>query len=478
MQEIITNDITRFSKGDLEEIIEIALSNGGEFAEIYLEGRRINSFKWEEGKAKNISTGIIQGVGIRILMNSKTYYVYADNITSQSLENTACTISGIIKRCKEGIVFKLHPSLETFKNPSHQIEYFPCMEPIEEKLNIFRIAEDVISSFDKRINQVSGGYYDESRHIRIFNSEGLHISDRQALNSMVFECLAIQGTRKESGRSNIGGRLKFSNYTDKDFEIVKKFAKTAAEQAITNLKAIDAPAGLFPVVVGPGWGGLLVHESVGHSLEADHVAKGTSVFGSNLGVRIGSEIVTLIDDGTFPGSRGSFNYDDEGTPGQKTVLIDKGILTNFMTDRLSAEALGMELTGNGRRQSYRHIPLPRMSNTYIAQGESDPDEILKSVKKGVYAKNFAGGMVDQTTGNFTFTITEGYLIENGKLTYPIKRATLTGCGAEILKKVEMVGSDFRIDKKSGHCGKENQMVPVGLGQPTIKISEITVGGTG
>ncbi|MFC1746269.1 TldD/PmbA family protein, partial [Candidatus Riflebacteria bacterium] len=324
----------------------------------------------------------------------------------------------------------------------------------------------------------SGHFYDEIKDIRIYNSETLDVSDSQSVNFAMLECIAKEGSEKELGQTLMGGRRPFGYYSDNDYAKVRLSAQQAAKQAIVNLKAVAAPAGLFPVVVGPGWGGLLVHESVGHCLEADAVVNGTSVFGAELGVKIGSNLVTLLDDGTVARSRGSFNFDDEGNPAKKTVLIDRGVMTGFMTDRLSGKALGLEVSGNARRQSYRYVPLPRMSNTYIAAGESDPQEIISSVKKGVYAKNFSGGMVEHTTGNFTFTITEGYLIQNGKLSAPIKKATLMGNGTRILAKVEMVGNDLRIDKKSGHCGKDGQTVYVGLGQPTIKISEMTVGGTG
>jgi TldD protein len=346
---------------------------------------------------------------------------------------------------------------------------------ISEKIRLLRDANDAARTYDDRIVQVQATYVDETRHVLLASSDGKCVSDVQPMVRLSVVCTAEEDGNRQSGVQGAGGRQSlelFHGTLDP-----RALAREAARQAILLLGAIDAPAGPMEVVLGPGWPGILLHEAIGHGLEADFNRKRTSAFSGLVGQRVASELCTVVDDGTLPFRRGSLNMDDEGNPTRRTILIEKGILQGYLQDRLSSKLMGAALTGNGRRQGYDQIPLPRMTNTFMLAGESTPEEIIHSVKKGLYAGHFGGGQVDITSGKFVFSASEAYLIEDGKITRPVKGASLIGDGPRVLKQVSMVGNDLQLDQGIGICSKEGQHVPVGVGLPTIKIREITVGGT-
>ena len=329
--------------------------------------------------------------------------------------------------------------------------------------------------YDPRITKVMASLATEQKTMLVATSEGLRAGDMQPLSRLQVTCIAEEGPNRQVGTFGGGGRVGFSFYHDQDR--AQSYAREAARQAILNLNAVDAPAGNMPVVLAGGWPGILLHEAIGHGLEADFNRRKTSAFSNLIGQRVASDTCTVVDDGTLPFRRGSLNIDDEGTPTTRTVLIEKGILRGYITDRLNARLMGMPLTGNGRREDFRSIVLPRMTNTFMLAGTSEPEDILRSVKRGLYAVSFGGGQVDITNGKFVFSASEAYLIEDGKVTKPVKGATLIGNGPDVLKSVSMVGHDLQLDSGIGTCGKEGQSVPVGVGLPTIRIDEITVGGT-
>ena len=456
---------------DLKNVIELALSRGGYFAEIYLEYLTTTEMLLDEDKLKALSFGIVQGAGIRVNSQEKTGYVYSDDFQLSNLNKAAQTASFIADSGKR---------IEPFNIKSQRVKpYFALNSPAphmtdERKIDLLKRANQAARDYDQRITQVRVMYYDEAKKIMIVNSEGLKISDVQFIVRLAISPLAIDGNKKFEGYATSGGRVNIDYFRDNPPEST---AREAARQATDMLDAGETPAGLNPVVVGAGWGGVLVHEAFGHSLEGDGIRKGTSLMSDKLGQKVASDVVNVVDDATIPYGRGSFNIDDEGASGQRKVLVKDGVLQGFLFDRLNAKLMGTHSTGNGRRESYRCYPIPRMSNTFIERGETDPDDIIKSVKKGVFAKKLGGGTVDTSTGNFNFLVREGYLIEQGKVTRPIKGAVLIGNGPEAMKKIELVGKDLQIDTTTGTCGKDNQSVWAGLGQPTVKFREITVGGT-
>ncbi|WDT75652.1 MAG: metalloprotease TldD [Candidatus Manganitrophus sp.] len=351
----------------------------------------------------------------------------------------------------------------------------PIEIPVEEKIKLLEEIDRIARQYDPRIKKVMASFSSEYKIVLIVNSQGVVTGDVLPLMRLNVSCIAEEQGNRQVGSFGGGGRREFGYFLEeRRFE---EYTKEAARQAILNLSAIDAPAGVMEVVLGPGWPGILLHEAIGHGLEADFNRKGTSAFSGKIGQRVASELCTVVDDGTLPWRRGSLNVDDEGTPTGRTVLIEKGILKGYLQDRLNATLMKMPLTGNGRRESYAHSPMPRMTNTYMLAGESNREEIIRSVRKGLYAVSFGGGQVDITSGKFVFSASEAYLIENGKIGAPVKGATLIGNGPDVLTKVTMVGSDMSLDSGVGTCGKDGQSVPVGVGLPTIKISELTVGGT-
>ncbi len=458
-------------KDAIEELLSAALSRGGDFAEVYIQRSKSTSIPLEERKIRSAEMRVGQGVGIRVLSGEKTGYAYSDRLDMGSLLESARTAAYIAAG----------PSVERPVNVTAQLapDYYtvrvdPASYPVAEKISLVKRANKAAYAYDHRIKQVDVSFSDIEREIIVANSDGLWIGDLQTMVRIRVSCLAAQKGISRTGSYGGGGRIGMEWFDRVSPEDV---AREAARVAVVQLDAVPAPAGCMPVVIKNAWGGVLLHEAVGHGLEADFIRKGMSIYTGRVGEKVAADVCTLVDDGTVPNARGTINIDDEGTPGQRNVLVENGVLKGYMTDRLNGKLLGLPLTGNGRRQSYHDYPIPRMTCFFMEAGDSDPEEIVKSVDRGVYAAYFSGGQVDITNGNFTFSITEGYLIENGKLTAPIRGATLVGNGPDILTKITMVGSDRALDPGIGDCGKAGQAVPTTVGMPTVKVSEMTVGGT-
>ena len=463
--------MTILDERDISRILSAALSRGGEFAEVYHEESLGHSIALSERRIKSITGGSSEGVGIRVLMGERTGYAHSDDLSMPSLlraaEVAAHVASGSSRAEGRGLTRTTSASDHLIRRPARA-------EALSAKVDLLTRADDAARSFDARVREVSCSYAESSRSIEVANSDGEWVSGSDELMRMSVSVLAIEGDIRDSGLEFLGGRYGFEYFESNSPEDA---ARKAARQAVTKLRARPAPAGLYPVLLDAGWGGVLVHEGVGHGLEGDFNRKGTSVYSGQLGRTVCSKLVTIIDDGTVPNARGSLAIDDEGSLMQKTVLIQDGVLVGFLYDRLNARLMNTQTTGNGRRESFRHVPLPRMRNTYINAGSDDPEQLRASVAKGIYAKSLGGGQVDIVSGNFVFEINEGYLIENGQLTSPLRGANLIGNGPEAMKKVIGVGNDLQIEKRTGSCGKDGQYVPVGVGQPTILISEMTIGGT-
>ena len=460
-------------QADVERYLSAALSAGGDFADLYFEYQTSTSVSLDESMVKSASQGISVGCGVRVLSGERTGYAYTDDLAPERILHAARTAAMIASGPAK------QPVMGLTDRPAHNL--YPVPLPSVEadvmaKVDLVNRADVAARAYDPRIQEVRVGYADELRRILVIGSDGSFAEDNQPLARLNVFCLAKSGNESAPGTSGGGGRVALDYFlTEKTPEY---FAKEAARQAIIQLDAVEAPAGEMEVVLGPGWPGVLLHEAIGHGLEADFNRKKTSAFTEMMGRRVASDKCTVVDNGTMPGRRGSLNVDDEGNPTANTVLIEKGILKNYLTDKLSARLMGMGNTGNGRRESYQHIPMPRMTNTYMLAGEDAPEDIIGSVQRGVYAVNFGGGQVDITNGKFVFSASEAYLIENGKITAPLKNATLIGNGPDVLTKVSMVGSDLKLDEGIGICGKDGQSVPVGVGIPTLKVDRLTVGGTG
>jgi TldD protein len=457
---------------DIEKLLGVAISKGGDYADLYFEHTIFNSLSLEEQIIKSANRSVRQGVGVRVISGERTGYAYCDEIAVDAICKAALTAAHIAdSRAEVGPINVSHG------NPTHNL--YPSVsplgdEPLERKLELLNRIDRTARAYDRRVREVQTSLADEYKVLLIATSEGLLIGDVQPLARMRVMCIADDDGNLQSGVSGGGGRIGFDFFND---SLIDHYANEAARQAIVQLESIDAPAGAMEVVLGPGWPGILLHEAVGHGLEADFNRKGTSAFAGLVGQKVASELCTVIDRGDMPDRRGSLNIDDEGNPTSQTVLIEKGVLRGFLQDKLSARLTGARLTGNGRRESYRHLPMPRMTNTYMLSGESDPADIIRSVKRGLYAVQFGGGQVDITNGKFVFSASEAYMIEDGKITSPVKGATLIGNGPNALTKVVAAGNDLALDEGVGTCGKDGQSVPVGVGLPTIKISEMTVGGT-
>jgi TldD protein len=456
----------------LQRYLAAALSAGGEYADLYFEYMSSTSLLVDESMVKSASQGISAGCGVRVVAGERTGYAYTDDLSAERILHAARTAaliaSGPAKTPAVGFQQKPARSLYPVTLPSVDAE-------ITAKVELVMRGDKAARDFDPRIKEVRSSYADELRHILVVASDGTFAEDSQPLARMNVSCIAKHEQLSGRGSSGGGGRVALDFFFgDKTPEY---FAKEAARQAILQLDAREAPAGEMEVVLGPGWPGVLLHEAVGHGLEADFNRKKTSAFAGLVGRRVASEKCTVVDNGTMPWRRGSLNVDDEGQPTQETVLIENGILKGYISDKLSARLMGIADTGNGRRESYEHIPMPRMTNTYMLPGEDNPEDIVRSVKNGIYAVNFGGGQVDITNGKFVFSASEAYLIEDGKITAPIKGATLIGNGPDVLTRVSMVGSDLQLDEGVGTCGKDGQSVPVGVGIPTIKVDRLTVGGT-
>ncbi len=456
-----------------QSVIQAALSRGGDFAELYVQRLTTTGAVFEEGRIREAESGVRLGAGIRVIKGERTGYAASDELSKDTLLAAADTASRIADS-SGGDVSAALPDSATKCPVQSPVEQDCEGIPISRKTALLSRADAAARAEDSRIVLVNVHYRDVKRELMICNSEGLWVEDcGQILRLMVNVVVEANG-RREAGSHGAGAQMGFELFDRVDPEEV---GRTAVRQAVTMLDSQDAPAGPQMVVMANGWAGVLLHEAVGHGLEADAARKGITMYAGKIGEQVASELCTVVDDGTMSGHRGSFGLDDEGTEAQRTVLIEKGILRTFMTDRLNATLMGLPLTGNGRRETYLHPPIPRMSNTFLEAGDTDPEEIMQSVKKGFYAVKFGGGQVDTASGQFVFNVTEGYLIENGKPTAPVKGATLIGNGPEVLKQVDMVGSDLELDPGLGMCGKGGQHVPVGVGQPHLRIREITVGGT-
>jgi len=445
-----------------------------DYADLYFESDVSESVSMEEGIVKRAVKSVSQGVGVRATAGEKTGFAYSDELTSRDLEIAADT-ARYIANSPHGN----HPLPVTHRAAKARDLYPVKTEELDvatsERVELLNLIDAEARRYDPRIKNVMASFTTEHKRIIVATTDGLMVNDIQPLSRLNVTCIAEDGGNRQVGTFGGGGRIGFSFYREQDR--YRRYAQEAARQAILNLSAIDAPAGVMPIVLAGGWPGILLHEAIGHGLEADFNRKKTSAFSNLIGKRVASDVCTIVDDGTLPFRRGSLNMDDEGTPTSRTVLIERGILRGYITDRLNATLMGIPLTGNGRRENFQSIPLPRMTNTFMLAGESDPEDILRTVKKGLYAVSFGGGQVDITNGKFVFSASEAYLIEDGKVTRPVKGATLIGNGPEILTRVSMVGHDLKLDEGIGTCGKDGQSVPVGVGMPTIKIDEITVGGT-
>lgn len=463
--------MVQFEASDLKNILTKALSRGGDFAEVYYEYTVGNVISFSERKVKSINRGITEGIGIRVINGDRTGYAYSDDRSLSKLLEAADVAAYVAEGPGSINVADLTKRtvspLQTIAIPAVDVE-------ASKKIELLIRADDTARTFDKRIKEVNCGYGDSRKVVMLANSEGEWVENEEQLFRLSISVLALEDDKRDSGIEFLGGRYGFEYFEQHTPE---RAAKKAAEQALMKLHARPAPAGRFPVLIEAGWGGVIVHEAVGHGLEGDGIRKQTSLYSTKIGQKVAAKGVTIIDDGTVPNARGSLPIDDEGTPMQRTTLIENGVLTGFLYDRLNAKLMKTQSTGNGRRESFRHIPLPRMRNTFIDSGKENPRALLRSVKKGIYAKSLGGGQVDTVNGSFVFEINEGYLIENGEVTYPIRGANLMGNGVDVMKNVVGVGNNLEIEKRTGSCGKDGQYVPVGVGQPTILVSEITVGGT-
>jgi len=458
---------------DLQAYLSEALSAGGEYADLYFEYLATSSIGMDEGIVKSATEGVTLGVGVRVIAGERTGYAYSDDLSPERIRKAA-RVAALIAKGPASVVKTGFE--ETRKHNLYPMLTAPHETGLAERVDLVKRADAAARAYDPRVFQVQASYADSLRHVMVATSEGRLSFDRQPMARMGVMVLAREGDgAPQHGYSGGGGRVTLDFFlNDKPPE---HFAREAARQAIVQLGAVDAPAGEMTVVLGPGWPGILLHEAVGHGLEADFNRKGVSAFSGRMGEQVASPLCTVIDDGTIGSRRGSLNVDDEGMPTQQNILIEKGVLRGYLQDKLSSRLMHSASTGSGRRESYQHIPMPRMTNTYMLAGESDPEEIIRSVPKGLYCATFAGGQVDITSGNFVFSATESYLIENGRLTRPVRGASLIGNGPEALKYVSMVGRDLKLDEGIGVCGKEGQSVPVGVGIPTVKIDRMTVGGT-
>jgi TldD protein len=464
-------DHFNISMGDLQKILDISLSRGGDFSEIYLEYKIYNFINMEEDIIKETAESISLGLGIRVLSGEKTGYGYTNDLSFAKIKRTALTAASIASSSTLREASPLSPV--QFHHNFYPVLESPHQESLEKKISFVKETYHSAQNFDRKIKKVNVSFLDHTQFVTILNSEGLKVSDVRPLIKLACLAIAEKENKRETGFSGGGGRVGME-YFSTDLT-PKEIGQDAAREALELLEAALPPAGEMPVVLAPGHSGVLVHEAVGHLLEADFTRKKTSIFWNKMGKKVGSSQVTIYDDPTIPYFRGSYNIDDEGTIPKKTLLIERGKIAGLLQDRLSAKLMRRPLTGHGRRQDYSSIPIPRMSNTYIDRGKYSPDEIIKSVEKGFYAHKFLGGQVEDS-GKFTFSVSSGYLIENGKLTAPVKQATLIGTNIDVLKNIEMIGSDLKFGLQTGTCGKEGQAVPVIDGCPTIKISRMTVGG--
>jgi len=471
-----TGDLAPFgvTESEVQQTLGRLKARDVDYADLYFEQQVSESLSMEEAIVKRATKSVSQGVGVRATAGEKTGFAYSDELGRKDML-MAADAARYIAGSPQGA----EPLPAPRRMPPHH-ELYPTDRAIAEVATADRVAllneiDAEARRYDPRIKNVMASFNTEYKRIVVASSAGLLAGDIQPLSRLQVTCIAEEGGNRQIGSFGGGGRIRFDFFRENNRHL--EYAREAARQAILNLTAVDAPAGVMPVVLAGGWPGILLHEAIGHGLEADFNRKKTSAFSDLVGKRVASDACTIVDDGTLPLRRGSLNMDDEGTPTSRTVLIERGILRGYITDRLNAGLMGIPLTGNGRRESYQSVPLPRMTNTFMLAGDADPQEIIRSVKRGLYAVSFGGGQVDITNGKFVFSASEAYLIEDGRVTRPVKGATLIGDGPSVLTKVSMIGHDLSLDSGIGTCGKDGQSVPVGVGLPTIRVDEITVGGT-
>ena len=465
--------LTPYSIGasTIEQVFASMMVHRLDYADLYFQYSRAESWSLEEGIVKSGSFNIDQGVGVRAVSGEKTAFAYSDDISLKALETAAQATRAIAKQGGAQIAPIIH-------HGSRRQIYLPH-DPIAslkdaDKVAMLERVESYARALDPRVVQVMAGLAGEYDVVMVARSDGLMNADIRPLVRLSVTVIIESNGKREQGSSGGGGRFDYDYFDD---EMLRKYASEAVHQAAINLDAAPAPAGNMTVVLGNGWPGILLHEAIGHGLEGDFNRKGSSAFSGRVGERVAAEGVTVVDDGTLTRRRGSMQMDDEGNHSQCTILIENGILKGYLQDTLNARLMGVEVTGNARRESYSHLPMPRMTNTYMHNGDKDPQEIIASVKHGLYAVNFGGGQVDITSGKFVFSTSEAYMIEDGKITHPVKGATLIGNGPDVLTRISMIGNDMALDPGVGTCGKEGQSVPVGVGQPTVRIDGLTVGGT-
>jgi len=463
---------TGLDAATLERTFAALLGPGVDFGDLYFQHARRESWSMEDGIVKDGAHSIEQGVGVRAISGEKTGFAYADDLDAAALVASAQSARAIARDGRQ------HGPQALQRGPGRAL--YPALDPVdamanEAKVAVLRRVDALVRALDPRVQQVMVGLTGGVDTVLVARSDGVLAGDVRPLVRMNIQVIVEQAGRRESGFAGFGGRYSYDELLADDKP--ERFAREALRQALVNLEAVDAPAGVMPVVLGSGWPGVLLHEAVGHGLEGDFNRKGTSTYAGRIGQQVAARGVTIVDDGTLEGRRGSLNVDDEGTPTQCTTLIEDGVLVGYMQDTLNARLSGVAPTGNGRRESFAHLVMPRMTNTYMRAGMHDPQEMIRSVKKGLYAVNFGGGQVDITSGKYVFSATEAYLIEDGRVTAPVKGATLIGNGPETMQKVAMIGHDLALDDGVGICGKDGQSVPVGVGQPSLLIEGLTVGGT-
>ena len=458
-------------EGRLQSVFGQIMAHRVDYADLYFQYSRSESWSLEEGIVKSGSFNIDQGVGVRAVSGEKTAFAYSDDISFNALQSAAQATRAIGRQGGAGSA--------AVARKGELLALYAPQDPLAslgapEKVALLERLERSARRIDTRVTQVMASLAGEYEVVMVARSDGMQAADVRPLVRLSLQVIVEADGRREQGSAGGGGRFDYAYFTD---EVLNDYAHQAVHQALTNLDARPAPAGTMTVVLGPGWPGILLHEAVGHGLEGDFNRKGTSAFSGRVGERVAARGVTVVDDGTIAQRRGSLNVDDEGNPTRHNVLIEDGVLRGYLQDSLNARLMGVAPTGNGRRESYAHVPMPRMTNTCMLNGERDPAEIIASVERGLYAVNFGGGQVDITSGKFVFSASEAYMIENGKVTYPVKGATLIGNGPDALTRVALIGNDMRLDSGVGTCGKEGQSVPVGVGQPTLRIDGLTVGGT-
>ncbi len=457
----------------LERTVGEAAARQVDLADLYFELGSSQGVGLEDGIVKSASQHVTRGVGVRVVAGDKTGYAYSDDVTIESLGVASRTAQAIAREGSRDLAVRVRT-----ESPTHDLyalAHPPIQQPIQEQVELLNRIDIAARRYDPRIRNVIASIGVEHKVVLVARSDGRVVGDIQPLVRLSVACIAEENGQRQTGSSGTGGRVEYAFLLDDDRW--ERIVQEAADRAIRNLSAVDDPAGSMKVVLGPGWPGVLLHEAIGHGLEGDFNRKKTSAFSDLLGQRVASELCTVVDDGTIPNRRGSLNVDDEGTPTGRTVLIENGILRGYLQDRLNARLMNAAPTGNGRRESFAHIPMPRMTNTFMLAGQSTPDEIVRSVDRGLYAAYFGGGQVDITSGKFVFSASEAYLIEDGRITRPVKGATLIGNGPDVLGRITMVGNDLELDQGIGTCGKDGQSVPVGVGMPSVRIDGITVGGT-